>query len=71
MKPKSVQAKNKGALLGKKLDALKVEKQYLYEQFKMKQLEKDEYMDKVEKLRGEEQKINGEIGKIEIVRKKI
>ncbi len=71
MKPKSVQAKNKGALLRKKLDALKVEKQYLYEQFKMKQLEKDEYMDKVEKLRGEEQKINGEIGKIEIVRKKI
>lgn len=66
-----MQAKNKGALLGKKLDALKVEKQYLYEQFKMKQLEKDEYMDKVEKLRGEEQKINGEIGKIEIVRKKI
>ena len=60
-----VQTKSKGVLLGKKLDALKIEKQYLYEQFKMKQLEKDDYLLKVEDLRAEEQKIGEEIRKIE------
>ena len=60
-----VQTKSKGVLLGKKLDALKIEKQYLYEQFKMKQLEKDDYLNKVEDLRTEEQRIGEEIRKIE------
>lgn len=61
----NVRARNKGALPGKKLDALKVEKQYLYEQFKMKQLGKNDYLYKVEALRVEEQRIGKEIGKME------
>ena len=65
LKPGGVQIKSKGALLEKKLDALKIEKQYLYEQFKMKQLEKDDYLNKVEDLRTEEQRIGEEIRKIE------
>ena len=65
VKPGGVQAKNKRVLLEKKLDALKIEKQYLYEQFKMKQLEKDDYLNKVEDLRTEEQRIGEEIRKIE------
>ena len=60
-----MQTKNKGALLEKKLDTLKIEKQYLYEQFKMKQLEKGDYLNKVEVLRAEEQRIGEEIRKIE------
>lgn len=55
---------NKSALLEKKLEILKVEKQYLYEQFKMKQLGKDEYLCKVEELRTEEQRMGEEIRKM-------
>lgn len=62
---RGMQTKNKGALLEKKLDTLKIEKQYLYEQFKMKQLEKGDYLNKVEVLRAEEQRIGEEIRKIE------
>ena len=65
LKPGGMQTKNKGALLEKKLDTLKIEKQYLYEQFKMKQLEKGDYLNKVEALRTEEQRIGEEIRKIE------
>ena len=65
VKPGGVQAKNKRVLLEKKLDALKIEKQYLYEQFKMKQLEKGDYLNKVEDLRTEEQRIGEEIRKME------
>ena len=65
LKPGGMQTKNKGALLKKKLDALKIEKQYLYEQFKMKRLEKDDYLLKVEDLRAEEQRIGEEIRKME------
>ena len=65
VKPEGVQAKNKRVLLEKKLDALKIEKQYLYEQFKMKQLEKVDYLNKVENLRTEEQGIGEEIRKME------
>lgn len=65
LKPGGVQTKSKGALLEKKLDTLKIEKQYLYEQFKMKQLEKDDYLNKVEVLRMEEQRIGEEIRKVE------
>ena len=65
LKPGGMQTKNKGALLEKKLDTLKMEKQYLYEQFKMKQLEKGDYLNKVEALRTEEQRIGEEIRKIE------
>lgn len=65
LKPGGVQTKSKGALLEKKLDALKIEKQYLYEQFKMKRLEKDDYLLKVEGLRAEEQRIGEEIRKME------
>ena len=65
LKPGGMQTKNKGALLEKKLDTLKIEKQYLYEQFKMKQLEKGDYLNKVEVLRAEEQRIGEEIRKIE------
>ena len=65
LKPGGMQTKNKGALLEKKLDTLKMEKQYLYEQFKMKQLEKGDYLNKVEVLRAEEQRIGEEIRKIE------
>ena len=39
--------------------------QYLYEQFKMEQLAKDDYLLKVEDLRAEEQRIGEEIRKIE------
>ena len=54
-----VQKKNKGALLEKKLDALKVEKQYLYEHFK--QVDRDLYLNKVGELREEERVICEEI----------
>ena len=57
----NVQKKNKGALLEKKLDALKVEKQYLYEQFKLKQVDRDAYLNKVGELREEERMICEEI----------
>ena len=56
-----VQKKNKGALLEKKLDALKVEKQYLYEHFKLKQVDRDLYLNKVGELREEERVICEEI----------
>ncbi|GFI16358.1 hypothetical protein IMSAGC009_01523 [Lachnospiraceae bacterium] len=65
LKPGGVQTKSKGALLEKKLDALKIEKQYLYEQLKMKKLEKDDYLHKMEDLRAEEQRIGEEIRKME------
>ena len=65
LKPGGVQTKSKGALLEKKLDALKIEKQYLYEQLKMKQLQKDDYLHKMEDLRAEEQRIGEEIRKME------
>lgn len=64
LKPGGVQIKSKGALLEKKLDALKIEKQYLYEKLKMKQLGKDDYLRKVEDLRAEEQRIGEEIRKM-------
>ena len=57
----NVQKKNRKALLEKKLDALKVEKQYLYEQFKLKQVDRDAYLNKVGELRKEEQVICEEI----------
>lgn len=56
-----VQTKSKGALLGKKLDALKIEKQYLYEHFKLKQVDRDLYLNKVGELREEERVICEEI----------
>ncbi len=56
-----VHKKNNAALLEKKLDALKVEKQYLYEQFKLGQLEKEAYLNKVGVLREEERMIGEEI----------
>ena len=61
LKDGSVQKKNRNALLEKKLDTLKVEKQYLYEQFKLKQVDKDAYLNKVETLREEERVICEEI----------
>lgn len=61
LKDGSVQKKNKSALLEKKLETLKVEKQYLYEQFKLKQLEKEAYLNKVDALRKEERMICEEI----------
>lgn len=61
LKHGSVQKKNKSALLEKKLETLKVEKQYLYEQFKLKQLEKEAYLNKVDALREEERMICEEI----------
>ena len=61
LKNSSAQKKNKSALLEKKLDALKVEKQYLYEQFKLKQVDRDEYLSKVGELRKEERMICEEI----------
>ncbi|HBA69172.1 MAG TPA: hypothetical protein DCZ40_07430 [Lachnospiraceae bacterium] len=61
LKNSSVKKKNKSALLEKKLDALKVEKQYLYEQFKLKQVDRDEYLSKVGELRKEERMICEEI----------
>lgn len=57
----NVQKKNRFALLEKKLDALKVEKQYLYEQYKLNQVDRDVYLNKVEMLREEEQMICEEI----------
>lgn len=65
LKPGSVQTKDKGVSLEKKLDALKIEKQYLYEQLKMRQLEKDDYLRNVETLRTEEQMIGEKIRKME------
>lgn len=65
LKQGGMQTKSKGALLEKRLDALKIEKQYLYEQFKMKQLEKNDYLNKMEVLRTEEQRIGEEIRKME------
>ena len=59
-----VQKKNRDVVLEKKLDALKVEKQYLYEQFKLGQLEKEAYLNKVEELRGEERTIVEEIRRV-------
>lgn len=61
LKDGRVLKKNRSALLEKKLDALKVEKQYLYEQFKLKQVDKDAYLNKVEALREEERMICEEI----------
>lgn len=61
LKNSSVQKKNKSVLLEKKLDALKVEKQYLYEQFKLKQVDRDAYLNKVGELREEERMICEEI----------
>ena len=55
------QKKSRNVLLEKNLDALKVEKQYLYEQFKRKQLYKDVYLDKVGELREEERMLVEEI----------
>lgn len=46
--------KNRDMVLEKKLDALKVEKQYLYEQYKLGKLDKETYLNEVEILRGEE-----------------
>lgn len=65
LKPGCARIKNKGVLLEKKLDALKIEKQYLYEQFKMEQLEKNDYLNKVEDLRAEEKRVGEEIRKVE------
>lgn len=48
--------KNRDVVLEKKLDALKVEKQYLYEQYKLGKLDKETYLNKVEILRGEERR---------------
>ena len=64
LKRGNVLARNKRVLLEQKMDALKVEKQYLYEQFKMRQLGKDDYLRKVEDLRAEEQRIGEEIRKM-------
>lgn len=53
--------KNRDVMLEKKLDTLKVEKQYLYEQFKLGKLDKEIYLNKVETLRGEERMVCEEI----------
>jgi len=59
-----VQKKNRDGVLEKKLDALKVEKQYLYEQFKLGQLEKEAYLNKVGVLREGERTIGEEIRRV-------
>ena len=65
LKNNSVQKKNKSTMLEKKLDALKVEKQYLYEQFKLKKVDRDAYLNKVGELREEEWMICEEIQRAE------
>lgn len=53
--------KNRDVVLEEKLDAIKVEKQYLYEQYKLEKLDKEIYLNKIETLRGEERMVCEEI----------
>lgn len=59
------QAQQRCVALEKKRDSLKIEKQYLYEQFKRKQIERRSYLNKVETLREEEQNLCGQIQRIQ------
>lgn len=51
--------------LEKKMDSLKIEKQYLYEQYKRNQMERRIYLNKVEALREEESRLGEQIQKIQ------
>ena len=51
--------------LKQKQDSLKIKKQYLYEQYKENQIERKIYLNRVEALREEENRLNGQIQKIE------
>ncbi len=57
------------ATLERQRDALKAEKQWLYEQFKMKQLYKKTYLERVAVLREKEDGINGQIEQAQKQRK--
>ena len=47
--------------LEKKRGSLRTEKQYLYERFKMKQIEKKDYLECIETLRGKEERIEQKV----------
>ena len=47
--------------LEKKRGSLRTEKQYLYERFKMKQIEKKDYLERIETLRKKEERIEQKV----------
>ncbi len=63
--PDSRQVKQSCMVLEQKRDSLKIEKQYLYEQFKRNQIERRIYLNKVEALREEEKNLSDQIQRIQ------
>ena len=51
--------------LKKKRDSLKIEKQYLYEQYKRDQIERETYLHRVKALREEENRLSEQIQKLQ------
>lgn len=63
--PDSRQLKKQCMDLEKKRDSLKIEKQYLYEQYKRNQIERKTYINKVEALREKEKNLSDQIQQIQ------